>query len=188
MEDFCMRFSTKFLMAAALVVPAGFIAAAPNAGAAGGTSCAHTSGTATFKPALPKSGSSTTVKPAVGVKKASITTCTGGGVTSAKFNVKAKFKDKTNCDILLGGTPSAHPPTGTITTTWKPKNKSVASVTLNPVSGQPTQTHITGTITSGLFSGMHIDSTISFTPKTGDCLTTDLSAVTFSEVTPLVIS
>ena len=183
-----MRVPMKFLMAAALVVPAGFLAAAPSAGAAGGTTCAHTSGTATFKPALPKSGSATKVKPKVGVKKGSVTSCVGGGVTSGKFNVKAKFHDATNCDILLGGTPGPHPPTGTITTTWNTKATSVASITLNPVSGQPTQTHITGTITSGLFQGSHLDSTISFTPKTGDCLTTDLSAVTFKEVTPLKIS
>ena len=184
-----MRVPMKFLLAAALVVPAGLVAtSAVPAGAAGGTTCAHTSGTATFKPALPKSGSATTVKPKVTTKKSKITSCSGGGVTSAKFNTAAKFKTATNCDILLSGNPSPKPPTGTITTTWNTGATSTASVTLNPVSGQPTQTHITGTITSGLFNGLKLDSTISFVPKTGDCLTTDLSAVTFSEVSALTIS
>jgi hypothetical protein len=182
-----MRVSMKFLLAAALVVPAGLVAA-PDAGAAGGTTCAHSSGTATFKPALPKSGSSTTVKPKVIVKKAKTTSCSGGGVTGATFNSTAKFHTATNCDILLSGQPSPHPPTGTITTTWNTGATSVASVTLNPVSGQPTETHVTGTVTSGLFNGMKLDQTLSFTPKTGDCLTTDLSQVTFKEVTPLTIS
>jgi hypothetical protein len=184
-----MRVPMKFLMAAALVVPAGLVATSgAGAGAAAGTTCAHSTGTATFNPALPKSGSSTTVKPKVIVKKAKTTSCSGGGVTSGVFNSVSKFHTATNCDILLSGKTSPHPPTGTITTKWNTGATSSGTVTLNPVSGQPTQTHITGTVTSGLFMGLHIDQTLSFTPKTGDCVTTDLSQVTFKEVTPLKIS
>jgi len=122
------------------------------------------------------------------VKKGKVGGCTGGGVKSGTVGSKAKFHDATNCDILLGGTPGPHPPTGTITTKWNNGQTSTGPVTLNPVPGQPTQTHLTGTVASGLFAGMHLDATISFTPKTGDCLTTDLSAVTFQQVSNLVIS
>ena len=182
-----MRVPVKFLMAAALVAPFGLMAPSL-AGAAGGTTCAHTSGTATFNPALPKSGSTVTVKPKITGKNASVTSCTGGGVTSAKLNTLAKFHDATNCDILLNGTPGPHPPTGTITTTWNTGAKSTATVKLNPVSGKPTQTHITGKVTAGLFKGLKVDQTIAFTPKQGNCITSDLKSVTFSEVTPLKIS
>jgi len=176
-------------MATALVLPLGFIATQGVASAAGGTTCKHSSGSATFKPALPKVGSGTTVKPKVIVKKATTTGCTGGGVTSGAITSVTKFHDPTSCDILLGGgPPGPHPPTGTLTTTWNTGTTSVANVTLNPVTDQPTQTHITGTIASGTFSGKHLDQTISFTPKKGDCVSTDLVSVTFKEVTALKIS
>jgi hypothetical protein len=184
-----MRVPMKFLLAAALVMPAGFVASnAVVAGAAGGTKCAKSSGTATFKPPLPKSGDSTKVKPKIIVKNGKTTGCTGGGVTSSKFTSLAKFHDGTNCDTLLSGNPGPNPPTGTINTKWNTGATSVASVTLNPVSGSPTKTHVTGTVTSGLFNGKHLDVTLSFAPKTGDCVTTDLSQVTFTNDTPLKIS
>jgi len=175
-------------MATALVLPFGFVAA-HGAGAAAGTNCAHSSGTATFTPALPKLGAGTTVKPKIKLSQAKAKSCVGGGVTSAKLKGSQKFHDATSCDILLGGgPPGPHPPTGTITAIWNTGASSVMNVTLNSVSGQPTQTHITGTVSSGLFAGLHVDQTISFVPKTGDCVNTDLAAVTFSEVTHLVIS
>jgi hypothetical protein len=182
-----MRVSARFLLAAAMVLPFGLVAM-PSAGAAGGTSCAHTSGTATFNPVLPKSGDSTTVTPKVSGKKGAITSCSGGGVTSATLTTKAKFHTPTNCDILLSGNPSKKPPSGTITTKWNTGATSTASVKLLPVSGQTLEAHITGKVTSGLFVGLTVNQTISFAPKTGNCLTTDLSSVTFSEVTPLTIS
>jgi hypothetical protein len=182
-----MRVSMKFLMAVALALPAGAIAL-PGAGAAGGTTCSHTNGVATFKPPLPKSGSNTTVKPKVIVKHAHIKGCIGGGVASGVFNSTSQFHDATNCDKLLSGAPSTHPPTGTITTTWNTGETGTASITLNQVSGQPTETHVTGVVTSGKFKGKHVDQTLSFAPKTGDCVTADLSQVTFKEVTKLKIS
>jgi hypothetical protein len=144
---------------------------------------------ATFKPPLPIVGDPATVKPKIIVKNAKITGCTGGGVTSAVFSSLAKFHDATNCSILLGGgPPGPHPPTGTLTAVWNTGQTSVSNITLNAVSGQPTQTHITGTVTSGPFTGKHVDQTLQFAPKQGDCASTPLSKVTFSEVTKLKIS
>ena len=184
-----MRHGVRFLMATALVLPLGFIATAPGAGAAAGTNCGKSAGTATFTPALPKLGAGTTVKPKIKVSAAKATACTGGGVKSAKLSGSQKFHDPTSCDILLGGgPPGPHPPTGTLTAKWNTGASSTIKVTLNAVSGQATQTHITGTVTAGLFVGLHADQTISFVPKTGDCVSTDLAAVTFSQVTHLVIS
>ena len=184
-----MRVPVKFLMAAALVMPAGMlVASAPVAGAAGGTTCAGTSGTATFTPPLPKVGSTATVTPVVTIKGGKITGCSGGGVTSGTFNSKITFHDPTNCQKLLNGDPVANPPTGKITTTWNTTQVSVAKVKLLQVSGQPTQTHVVGKVVSGLFVGLKLDQTISFAPKTGDCVNTDLSQVTFKQQTSLKIS
>jgi hypothetical protein len=183
-----MRYAVRFLMMAALVLPFGLVVAEHSAGAAAGTTCSKSSGTATFKPALPVVGSSQTVKPTVTVKGGKTTGCKGGGVTSATFASLTKFHDPTNCSILLSGNPTPHPPTGTLTSKWNTGATSVAAVTLNTVSGQPTQTHITGKVTSGLFSGLSLAVTLSFTPKTGNCTSTPLSAVTFKQVTALKIS
>jgi hypothetical protein len=56
------------------------------------------------------------------------------------------------------------------------------------VAGQPTQTHIVGTVTSGLFKGRHVDVRVAFTPKTGNCVNSNLVSVTFKNNTPLKIS
>jgi hypothetical protein len=184
-----MRFS-KFLFAAALVVPTGMTvvgAASGPAGAAGGTTCAKASGLATFTPPLPVVGSTQKVKPTITVKNAKQSGCKGGGVTSAKFNSTVKFHTATNCQILLSGASSPNPPTGTISTTWNTGKTSTATVTLNPVSGQATQTHITGKVTKGLFKGLSIDATLSFAPKSGDCASTPLKSVTFKNVGPITI-
>jgi hypothetical protein len=158
------------------------------AGAAGGTTCSSSSGTATFKPALPVSGSKQKVKPTITVKRAKVRHCKGGGVTSGTFNSTSKFHTGTNCDTLLAGKPSAHPPTGTITTKWNNGKSSTGTVKLNTVAGQPTQTHVTGKVTKGLFKGMKLSATLQFAPKQGDCLTTPLKSVTFSLVGKLKIS
>jgi hypothetical protein len=183
-----MRHGSRFLLAALLVVPLGVVAAQSAGAATAGTKCAHSAGTATFKPALPVAGSSKTVKPKVTLQGGKTTACKGGGVKSGTLTSAIKFNEATNCSILLAGNPSANPPTGTLTTKWNTGATSVGSVTLGQVSGQATETHITGTVKSGLFKGLKIDQTLSFTPKTGDCVSTPLAAVTFKEVTPLTIS
>lgn len=186
-----MRVSTRLFLTAALVVPTAMTVVGTTGGAAtaaGGTSCSKSSGNATFKPGLPVSGDSHKVKPTITVKNAKETGCKGGGVKSGKFNSTSKFRTPTNCDTLLSGNPSPKPPVGTITTTWNTGATSSAKVTLGTVSGQPTQTHVTGKVTKGLFKGMTLDATLSFTPTKGDCVTSPLTGVKFSNVGAVTIS
>ena len=185
-----MRIRARFLMAAALLLPTGAVALSAGPAWAAGTTCAKTSGTATFKPPLPKLGSATTVTPIIVVKNGKISGCSGGGVTSATFTSRIVFHEPTNCEKLLSGDPTTNPPTGKIFTTYNTSQTSTAKVTLKQVSGQPTQTHIVGKVTAGLFLGLHVDQTLSFAPKDGfgDCVNTDLQKVTFQQVTPLTIS
>jgi hypothetical protein len=186
-----MRVSTRLFLTGALVVPMALTVVGTSGGAAtaaGGTSCSKASGKATFKPALPVTGSSQKVKPTITVKNAKESGCKGGGVKSGTFNSTSKFRTATNCDTLLSGNPSPKPPTGTITTKWNTGATSTANVTLGTVSGQPTQTHVTGKVTKGLFKGLNLDATLSFTPTKGDCVTTPLSQVSFANVGAVTIS
>jgi hypothetical protein len=184
-----MRYGVRLLVATALIVPFGLVAAHGAGAAAAGTKCKVVKGTATFNPALPKLGAGTTVKPKITLSDSSASKCKGGGVKSAVLTGTQKFHDKTSCDILLGGgPPGPHPPTGTITAKWDTGDSSKINVTLNPVPDEATKTHITGTVASGPFAGLTLDSTVSFAPKTGDCVSTDLSQVTFTQDSPLVIS
>ena len=186
-----MRVWTKLLATTVLVVPMALTVVGTSGGAAsaaGGTSCSKSSGTASFKPALPVAGSSKTVTPTVSVKNGKTSACKGGGVKSGTFTSSSKFHTKTNCAILLSGNPSPKPPTGTLTTTWNTGATSTGAVTLNPVSGQATETHITGKVTSGLFKGLTLSATLSFTPKKGDCVSTPLSQVSFTLDGDLTIS
>ena len=130
----------------------------------------------------------TNVTPKIIVNNGVITTCTGGGVTGGTFTVRAHFNEPTNCKILLTGAPTTNPPTGKIFTTWNTGQLSTAKITLKQVSGDPTKTHVVGKVVAGLFLGLHVDQTLSFAPKSGDCASTQLKSVTFKEVTALKIS
>jgi hypothetical protein len=179
------------LLTTALVAPMAMTVVgtggAANAAAAG-TSCKTAKGTATFKPALPAVGSTQKVKPTITVKNAKESGCKGGGVKSGTFSSTVKFHTATNCQILLEGNPSPNPPSGTITTKWNTGATSTANVTLNTVSGNATETHVSGKVTKGLFKGLTLDSTLQFTPTSGECTSKPLSKVTFTNVGNTTIS
>jgi hypothetical protein len=181
-----MHLGVRVFLASALVLSFGVVGT-QQVGAATGTTCSTVKGTATFIPPLPKHGSTTEVASVI-KSHGTVSGCSGGGVTGGTFKSKVKIHDPTNCDALLSGDNGETPPSGTITTTWNTGATSIAAIKLQPVSGQVTQSHVVGTVTSGLFLGDHVDVTVSFTPKSGDCITTDLTSVTFKNTTPLKIS
>lgn len=158
-----------------------------------GTDCSTASGSATFSPGFAKLASSTG-NPEANERKITITSvgtvsgCVGGGVTSGTTKATIHITDETNCNELLHvrDTPEnpeepGSNPTGVLTTTWNTHQTSTANVSLLPVPGQTTQTHIHGVGSAGLFSGMTFDVTVGFTPKTGNCVNSDLTAVTYAQ-------
>ena len=185
-----MRKSLGVLLAsAALLVPTAVIGVSP-AGAAGGTTCATTSGVATFTPPLPPLGSKATVTgsfTAIGT----VGKCVGGGVTTGhtKF-VSTPTKVGANCTTLITGKdPSGKvsaPTTGTLTTTWNTGKTSSAKVTLLPVKGKSTERTVTGTISAGMFKGLKTTGVVTYAIPAGFCKTA-LKTLKYSQVGSTVI-
>jgi hypothetical protein len=179
-----MRKVAGVVLMAAMMLPVGLIASP--AGAVGGTKCKTLSGTATFKPALPKLTSTKTVLSTVSATGGKIGGCVGGGVKSATAVLTAKFSKPGNCTTLAKG--ASNPTKGKLTLAWNTKATStIGVVSLTSIPKKPTQSKIAGKITAGLFKGSSLSGTVNYTPQTGGCTKVDLSKVTFKQVTPLVI-
>lgn len=190
-----MRRPIRLLLAAVFVLPiVAFAASSGGAVVDPGTDCAHSSGSATFSPGLWK------LQPAAQKElheaaqtittTGSTTGCVGGGVTSGTFRATIHIADPANCNSLLSDSDTAVPATtGSITVRWSATKSSTASITLKTVTGQPTQTDISGTVssTSNTFKGLALTQRIAFTPETGGCSSKNLLHVTFKEVTALEI-
>jgi hypothetical protein len=183
-----MRKSFVAIFAVASLLP--MVLVASPAGAAGGTSCATTSGVATFNPPLPPLGSKATVNgtfTAIGT----VGKCVGGGVTTGhtKF-VSDKGKTGSNCTTLISGKDTtgkvSAPTTGTLTTTWNTGKTSTAKVTLAAVKGKATQRLVSGPITAGLFKGMKTSGVVTYAVPANFCKTA-LKSLKYSQVGATVI-
>jgi hypothetical protein len=181
-----MRKFSGLLLAAALLLPAGVIAASPAGAVAKTPTCKKLAGTATFKPAVPKIGSTKKVKTTVGIKNAKLTGCTGGGVTAGAVTASLKFGIAANCSSLLAG--AATKTAGKVTIVWNTKKTStVGKATLVGVTGKPTQSTVSGKITAGLFVGKKVSVVTNYKIPTGGCTTADLSKVTFTNLKALTV-
>jgi len=167
------------LCAAALMLPVGVLAVPANAAA--GTSCQTISGSATFKPALPKLGSSTKVVSTI-TAGGTFGGCVGGGVTSGTVKLTAKFSKPGNC-ATLATSGSANPAKGTETIIWNTKQTSTVNITLTGVKGQPKEARIAGTVTAGLFKGSKESGTVMYVVPKSACTSTSLSNVTVKQLT-----
>jgi len=168
-------------VAAAMVLPIGFVASP--AGAAAGTTCKTTSGTATFSPALPKLGNKTLVNSTISVKNGKLGSC-NNGVTGATVSLTAKISNA-NCATLASPPKVTKPTTGTEKIVWAPKAKGTSTIplTLGTVKGKPTEATLSGTVSAGLFKGTKISGTVVYTIPKGACTATALSTVTFKQLT-----
>ncbi len=177
-----MRKSLGVLLATACLLPLGVIGASP-ASAAAGTTCKTTAGTVTWTPALPKANSPK--------KKVSISaTGTFGGCSGAVKSATTTLKTPvgttaSNCSSTLTYSTGAEA-TGTLTVKWNTGSPSVVSVSLYKVKGSPTQALVKGVVKSGQFAGLHSTGTVTYTPKVGNCTTTDLKSATYKQVGNLV--
>ena len=179
-----IRTITGLVAVAAMALPIGLIAT-PAGAATAGTTCKTASGTATFAPALPKAGSSATVKPTITIKNAKLGGCKGGGVTGGTFSATLKFTVASNCATLIAGDPTGTK--GTETITWNTKQTSTVALTLAGVKGHVTETAATGGVSKGLFAKAKQSGTLNYTLPAGACGSAGLSKVTFKQLTPIVI-
>src|ERR1700730_6053009 len=156
---------------------AGFGLAAPQAGAAPASSCAHFSGSATISPGLLlQTNRNQTID-----SKGTITGCTGIAKKSGTFTSHTTGTGK--CVGTPAGTVTQK---GTTTTKWNTGKTSVASIQII-AKRNPTVVDIKGTVTSGLFKGKHIATQLKFTPKSGENCSAahPVKHVTFVNTKPL---
>jgi hypothetical protein len=180
-----MRKFVGLFAAAALLVPAAIMVSQP-AGAAGGTSCAKGSGSATFTPPLPDATSTKKVKDVL-KSSGTIGGCKGGGVTGGTLKGVSPASKGSNCKTLL--TPTKTPTKVTLTVTWNTKKTSTIAATLSEIPKVPVTTQkVAGTVTKGLFAGSKISGKITYTaPKNACTKGHPLAKVTYKNAGATVI-
>ena len=179
-----MRKVARVVFAIAMVAPVGLIASP--SGAVGGTSCKTASGAATFSPALPKLGNTTTVVSTVTAKGAVVGGCAGGGVISATASFTAKFSKPGNCTTLAtAGNSNRAKGKGVLT--WNTQRTSTIAMSLTGVNGAPKNTKLAGTVIAGMFKGLRLSGTVAFVVPAGACAKTALTKVAFKQLSPRVI-
>jgi hypothetical protein len=148
-------------------------------------------GRATISPPISHTNSNTT--PSTTISTSIATGCSGkitGGTTTStvtSLDPTTGKRGPVNCNDLITPPPAGTKvEEGTFTATWSNDKTSKGTVKIESTGGLGTEKLIE-TVKSGFgFSAGHvtqISGTISFTPTTGDCFTTDLSAASFVNTT-----
>jgi len=174
-----MKVIVRCSMAIALVVPMALLSAGP-AGAAGGTTCKTTVGSATITPGLGVTAKNQTIN-----ATSTIGACTGGGVTKGSSTAVNKTPNGNCSGLAKAGTKS----TITETITWNTgKTSTLTGTTVTgPKVGQAT---IALKVTKGLFVGLKGSQIIAFAPAKGGGSCSDaspLKKLTIKQVTAFVI-
>ena len=161
----------RVLLAVVMTAPlGGLIASRAGAAAATGLRCSGLTATAHFRPALPVLSEGKKVASTV-TSSGTLKHCNGGSVAGGTFAITYKLTG--NCRTLLTYSPT--PTTIRFTTIWNTNQRSTATVVLRAIKAEATKRTVTGTITSGLFTGSHLTTTFSFALVTkSGCLTTHL--------------
>jgi hypothetical protein len=163
--------------ALALMAPVGLIAAQP-AGAAAGTTCKTTTGTATIKPGLGKTKTNQTITAVTNLSACSGAVKTGKGTASIKI-VQGNCADlaKTGLTMKL-----------TETVKWNTGRTSVLTGT-SKTGPNVGQAMITAKVTKGLYVRLNVTTVVAFTPKKGSgCSDAKrLTTMTIKGVKPFVI-
>jgi hypothetical protein len=164
----------------------GSIAAVVDSGA--GTHCTNASGTATFTPPLPKLGKAgdKTVVNTVLTMTGTLDGCTLGGVTSGTTSLVSTLITGASCGTFAAG--STPPIIATLTITWNTQATSTVALRIQAARGRPTSPTLTGTVTAGLFLGLHETSTLGFSLGKTGCTSADLSTVPYTQLTPTDIA
>jgi len=149
----------------------------------GGTTCAQASGSTTFAPALPKLGVTTTVD-SVLTLNGTIGGCVGGGVTGGTMTAVSLPINDVSCNVLVRGTAIF---TTTATITWNTNATSTIALQIQQTK-KITDTTLAGTVTAGLFQGLHLSGLSIYQFPAGACSAVDLSTLTYRQFTSTVIA
>jgi hypothetical protein len=119
------------------------------------TACGHTEGTATYTPGLTNIPAVQTVK-----VKGSLSGCSGGAYTAAKYTAVLRTSNPIGCSVLA--TDPGEPANGTVTIKWLPKTKassSTGTISIN-ITGTP-DAAIGGSLSTGSFAPATITGSVS---------------------------
>ncbi len=173
-----MRKTFGVLTVVALMLPVGVMTAS-SSGAAGGTVCTTSKGSAKFTPALPKVGDPKKINSKLSAT-GTVSGCKGGGVTAGKTVFTQTVKGTPgNCATLLKPDPKSKGTIGKLVITWGPGKTSTAAVFTVKQTKSVTTSTTTGKITAGLFVGSTITGSVVYTPQTGGCTKVPLATVTY---------
>ena len=172
-----MRKVGGVLLAVAMVLPLTMMATP--AGAAGGTVCTTSSGTAKFTPPLPILTSSVKVNSTL-TATGTVGKCAGGGVTSGHTTFTQTVKGTPgNCTTLTKPDPKSKGTIGKLVVTWNTGKTSTATAFTVKQTKTITTSTTTGKITAGLFIGSSITGSVTYTVPKGGCSTKPLATVTY---------
>jgi hypothetical protein len=169
-----MRKVGGVLLAVAMVLPLA-VMAAPSGAAGAGMSCTKLTGTVTFKPPLPKLGSTKKVTTTFSVKGGKLTGCTGPGGATGTVTLSAKTKTPGNCSTLANGSTNS----GTETIKWAKGAASTLTVKLISPKASTNAT-VSGSVSKGQFKGKKTTASAGYTLPAGACSTKDLASAKIS--------
>jgi hypothetical protein len=173
----------RLAMVTAIAVGAAGLGAVPSGAAAPAQSCSKVKGTLTMKPGLGPAAADQTVTIIGAESGCKVAAKTGG---SGSFKSVLKLKKASCATLVKGGTSFS----GAATTTWKNKKTTKYSVTYKDGKGSSVATiTMTGTATSGLFSGKKFAGGFTITvPSNVNCTSVKFTKATFTQSKPWSIS
>ena len=177
-----MRKTAGLLIAFALLIPVGIMAAAPS-GAAAGAGCKAITGVATFKPALPVITSKATVNTTVTIVS-HLTGCTGPGGASGVATSTTKLT-KANCLNVTQSLSASKPATQSVK--WVKGQTSTATASLKP-NGKSLQSTLVSSTTAGLYKGTKLTGTLQGSLVGGACTAKPMTTFPFKSIGKLVAS
>src|SRR3954467_4676513 len=178
-----MRKIGGVLLAAAVALPL-FVIGAPGGAAGAGQTCSKLTGTVTFKPPLPKIGSTKKVITTFSVKLGKLSGCAGPGGATGTVTLTAKTTKPGTCSTLASGSTT----NGTETIKWAKGAASTLKVKLISPKASTNAT-VSGSVSAGQFKGMKTTASAGYTLPKGACSSKDLSsaAISLKKGTKLVI-
>ena len=149
-----------------------------------GTVCAQENGTATFSPPLPKLGTKSVVNTVL-TTNGTIGGCLGGGVTGGTTALVSSTIVGASCNTFAAGTQGAFH--ATLTITWNTNTTSTVALQIHAPRGRATSPVLSGTVTDGLFKGLHETATLGFNIGKTGCTGADLSTLPYNQLASTVI-
>ena len=112
--------------------------------------------------------------------------CIGGGVTGGTTALVSSTIVGASCATFAAGTQGTI--LATLTITWNTNATSTVALQIHAPRGRATSPMLSGTVTDGLFKGLHETATLGFNIGKTGCTGADLSTLPYSQLVSTVIA